>query len=215
MIVTVVPQRPISGILQKNKLITEKIKLDLNRNEIIRCMKYGTVYDENMNMLDETSLNKLELLNHIKNIQIKNENISNTEVIQVKEYTKNNDAIVEEKIEVKPELVKDYKLDIVSCDKTDDSYIITVKFNTSVGTIGGNIYGLFNVNNRPLALEYKSEGTWIKFNNKFANFSTLTDGDTFVFRIVPKNNSNIKFKISIKEGNEVLANAEDIINIEK
>ena len=72
MKVTVDPHRPISGILPKNKMISEKTELDLNRAEIVRCTQFGTVYDEDMNVIDIDNIdrlfkqtNKKELFNHI------------------------------------------------------------------------------------------------------------------------------------------------------
>lgn len=233
MIVIVDPQRPIPGILEKNKFISEKTKLDLNRNEIIRCMNFGSVYDENMNILDENSLNKIELHNSIKNIQTKNKFIISSEkkeddnllrVVQramtdyiVKDMDQKifNDIEKENSNYTKQDIKREYSLNIVSCEKVENAYIVTIQFNSSDETIDGNMYGLFNViGSRPSSLEYKVGNDFVKFNNKFANFSTLTNCDTFVFRVVPRNNSNIKFKVSIKENNEVLASVEDIITIQ-
>lgn len=56
MRVTVVPKRPINGILPKNKWVDTKMELDLNKNEILHCMKFGTVYDENGKVIDSVSI---------------------------------------------------------------------------------------------------------------------------------------------------------------
>ena len=44
MLVKVIPQRPILGILPKNKWISDEMELDLNKREITHCMQFGSVY---------------------------------------------------------------------------------------------------------------------------------------------------------------------------
>lgn len=225
MKVTVDPQRPIPGILIKNKWISEKTTLDLNRNEILRCMQYGTVYDEYGNVIDMNNLNNIELHNHIKSIQ---KSIKETTTVEensinnIKESDLINESLLydnkdkKEHIDIKEDLKPDYSLSIISCSKQDDYIQLEVQFNTSVGTIGGNMYGLFTtIGNRPSILEYKSNEEWIKFNNKFRNFSTINNNDKFIFRLIPRNNSSIKYKVCIKESNNVLAETNGLIDVSK
>lgn len=249
MKVTVDPQRPIPGILLKNKLITEKVSLDLNRNEILRCMQYGTVYDEYGNAIDIRSLNKLELHNHIRNItgiagttiSAGKTKICNTTEIVGEKYTTNikefningiNSSNEDNKpafkkieepmhidlVPVKSDISKpDFCLDVISCKKEDKyiEIILKLKALKDIKSKDGNLYGLFTIiGKRPSILEYKLDNdNWIKFNNKFNSFNTINDGDEFIFRLIPKDNSNIKFKVNIKESNCIIAEVESEINI--
>lgn len=199
MIVRVVPMRPIPGILPKNKWISSEGVYDLNKAEIIRCSQYGSVYDEDNNLVDSNYFSQL------KNIDIK---IPITDTIKI-------DIVAEEPL-VQPEVKKEYSIIVPSCVKDDDYIILTTKFNTDDGKISGNMYGLFSVSGkRPTSLEYKNDNEWVKFNNKFMNTSELEDGHEFIFRIKPNGEGNIKYRISIKEGNEVLAKLDSEIQTSK
>lgn len=233
MIVRVEPQRPIPGILPKNKWIDKPMELDLNKNEIIRCSQYGSVYYQNI-LVDNTNVDNI-----IKNIK----KVSNKNIVVVEEQIsessietattsigdtftidmQNQNSIdvsvnaeqTTESITIDNTKNEDYKLQLLSVSKNEDFVIVETEFNTEVGKIGGNMYGLFSIvgGNRPSTLEYNIlDDSWIKFNNKFANLSVLENGNKFIFRFIPKNDLPIKFRIFIKEGNNVLAKLEGDID---
>lgn len=229
MKVTVDPYRPISGILPKNKLISETMELDLNRNEIIRCTQFGTVYDEEMNIIDTNNIDKLfmssnkkELLNHIETLHTIQNNIN---VPNKQEYVPIN--VIEEQTPINTEepMVLDFPKDTVfyaineqQWEKDGNHIILPFEFkilSEKFNKIGGNLYGVLSfTGSRPNQLEYRINDNWVKFNNKFANFSELKDGDEFIFRFIPKNNStNIKYKISIKDGNSIIIEQSGEINL--
>ena len=245
MKVVVFPKHPIPGILPKNKWIDEKMVLDLNRNEVMHCMKFGTVYDESGNLIDsrsiknvpvsiiETAVTKTTPVNN--NIIIENE--FNTEEPSNTTITENNGPIeitvddpeISEVVIMSPitvvntfpeseeeidentvvEELPHYDLDILSCIK-EDEYIILETMVDSNSKLEGNLYGLFAIisGSRPSSIEYKSGDEWRKFSSKFDNFETIENGDSFVFRFIPKNESEFTFRISIKEANDVLMKLE-------
>ena len=59
MKVKVIPQRPISGILPKNKWIDQEMECDLNKAEIMRCMQFGSVYDMSGRVIDTKYLQEI------------------------------------------------------------------------------------------------------------------------------------------------------------
>ena len=208
MKVTVDPHRPISGILPKNKMISEKTELDLNRAEIVRCTQFGTVYDEDMNVIDIDNIdrlfkqsNKKKLFKHIDfNLAEKEKEV----IMPQMQETKNPLPLIDE--ETNKELKSDtgfYVINKLPVEKNGNRIILPFEFKILSGDfdkVGGNLYGLLSFTGaRPNQLEYLIGDNWIKFNNKFNNISTLTDGDKFTFRFIPKNNSVIKYKFMIKD----------------
>lgn len=69
MKVLIIPKKPIPGILPKNKWIDTKMVLDLNKNEILHCMQFGTVYDESGNMIDSIRVKNIPTSIHKEIIQ--------------------------------------------------------------------------------------------------------------------------------------------------
>lgn len=208
MIVTVDPQRPISGILPKNKWITEKTELDLNRNEIIRCTQFGTVYDPDMNIINTHNIdeiidldNKRQLSKCIEDLKYHTLDILDKDVLFGKQEETPKKEIPEE-ITVDNDLKIEYTLNQVNYYKEDDYTVVEMEFNTTGETISGDLYGLFMIiGTKASTLEYKSGDNWQRFNNKFANMSTLSNGDKFVFRFILKesNVSNVRYKMYIKD----------------
>lgn len=214
MRVTVVPQRPIKGILPKNKWITEEMELDLNRNEIIRCMAYGSVFYNGIQIVNSDSLNKAEKSAYLDlkmkvDEEIKQPKLTKIIIHDVKEIPKEQTEVPKEQPvieEVNNDIKIDYTLSETNCTKENEYIILDVQFNTSVGEIAGNMYGLFNIiGKRPSTLEVKVDSGWVKFNSNFRNFSTLKDGDKFTFRFIPRDESIIKYNVMIKDGKTILA----------
>ena len=242
MKVKVVTKYPIPGILPKNKCIQGEMELDLNKNEIIHCMQFGNVFDEDGNILDRLSLKNIDKpikpRGMIKPIVF---TVTPPEDVEIKVEPGYHEPISEPKLPkqgvvgapisikgkettesvevIKKDFVKDYTLKVVSCVKEDNFYVLEVEFCTGVGKIGGNMYGLFsNVDGskRPYVLEYKNGDTWQKFNNKFSNFDVLANGDKFVFRFIPATDKGVfKYKLVIKEVNNELVTLKDEIDLEK
>lgn len=245
MKVKVVPKRPISGILPKNKWIDSELELDLNRIEISRCMQFGTVYDMDGIVIDDKYVSRLNDMGKlIPNVSVK---IIDSAVIEknepafvpfvsikgpieeVKEpestttvYESDEPIVIdmggkfpEEPVTINETVEKEEiisELELLSCKKEDDYIILEVQFN-STNKLEKSMYGLFNITagSRP-SVEYKKGENWIKFSNKFNNFSLLEDGYRFVFRFVPKNESELKYKLLIKSGNDIIAVLEEKIN---
>lgn len=235
MKVKVVPKRPISGILPKNKWIDTEMELDLNKIEIARCMQFGSVYDMSGNIIDDkyvASLNPMGKKPYIKPLIVFDSNVHiDTKVSEPEDIKSKTTVLTEEPIVIdmggklpeEPVIVNEAvvekeevvsELELLSCKKEDDYILLEVQFNSTDKL--ENVYGLFNVTSgsRPV-MEYKKEENWIKFSNKFNQFSELNDGDKLVFRFVPKNESPIKYKISIKEGNNLICSIEEKINPEE
>lgn len=236
MLVKVIPVKPIPGILPKNKYIDCEMILDLNKNEIIHCMQYGNVYDENETLIDAISIHKktvtIQKIKPVETIKInKIEPIIVKEVPEVATIelvaTENNEEVV---IDSKSEPITDpiftyveevieedkeesyFKLEEVSCVKEDNYVILETQMNTN-SKLEGNLYGLLSITSgsRPV-IEYKVNNEWTKINNKFSNFNSIENGDKFVFRFTPKNENEFSYKIVIKEANEVLVKLEEKIN---
>lgn len=229
MQVRVVPLRPIPGILPKNKWICEEMELDLNRREIIYCMKFGNVYHNDNLISDMASLNSIYLQKEITKVNITEaleEIISKPETpiifeepvgVPIQEVVDDNNPFVkigEEEPVIIPDAKIDYTLKMVSVVKEDNYIILTTQFNTEHGKIGGNMYGLFNIVNgtRPSSIDYKVDDSWVKINNKFASLNVIEDGQTFTFRLLPKNNNVFKVKIAIKELQNELVKLEEEID---
>lgn len=246
MIVKVVPMRPIPGILPKNKWIDSEMELDLNKNEIVRCMQFGNVYDMNGNVINQEYISGLDMGSSITFLpklgntiavgvgkQLTHPDTPAVEPVIVKEKPVEPVIIKEEPVKVESveipveehleqgldftneEFVKDYTIEIVSCKKEEEYIYLETEFKTSVGKIGGNMYGLFTITSgtRP-SMEFMNNDNWVKFNNKFADYDVIANGDKFVFRFLPKNKSVIGYRLVIKEknNNEVLAKLEGNIN---
>lgn len=218
MKVKVVPERPIPGILPKNKWIDVPMELDLNKNEIIRCMNYGTVYK------DGNPVDKISTIFPNKN----NSYIASDLLQQLFDHPTEK-AVIDHVIDTK--VIDDDKsesieimnimqsLDLVSFQKDNEYIILECQFNTNSiqGGLNGKLYGLFNITsgNRPSVLEYKNNDQWVKFNSKFTDLSSIKDGHKFIFRFIPKDESTIEFKILIKEGNKLLVKLEDKLDPNK
>lgn len=208
MKVTVIPKRPIPGILPKNKWIDTKMELDLNVTEIKRCMQFGIVCDEEGNVIDE-----LRLLNPIT---VKKPIIPEMKVIippvvidkkEVKVETPNEPIFIGSPVVVdapitNKEVEVEYLTSIkeVSCIKEDNYIILELEFNTKNKL--ENVSAFFKVNSGS-KVEYKSENDkWVKFNHKFSSFEELKDGTKFVFRFIPNHKSLLKYSISIIQEKE-------------
>ena len=217
MKVVVIPIRPIPGILPKNKWIDTKMVLDLNKNEIKHCMQFGNVYDESGKLIDAVNIKNISDV--IKStVKVVSEPEKEIEVPKVTlDEQSEKEEIIEtsvseeiEKIEIDiAEDVPYYNLEILSYEKEDD-YIILNTFMDTNSKLEGKLYGLLNVisGTKPLTIEYKNADNWVKFGSKFASFDTISNGDKFTFRFVPKNESEFAFRILIKEANTELAKLE-------
>ena len=231
MLVKVIPVRPIPGILPKNKWIDTEMVLDLNKNEIVHCMQFGNVYDEDRKLIDAISVHKADFgkpkakpVEVVKPVEVEPVIVKDVPTVTMSEPVKEEKSVEEPIIEVHPinpivettlENVENPVvcfLEQVSCVKEDNYIILTTQMNTN-SKLEGNLYGLFNVTSgtRPV-IEYKLNDQWIKINNKFANFNKIESGDKFVFRFLPKNENEFSYKIVIKEANEVLTKLEEKIN---
>ena len=223
MIVKVVPIRPIPGILPKNKWVDSEMVLDLNKNEIIHCMQYGNVYDEDGNLFDAISVHKKSVVVNKPKV-MKPEVIKNdSDALLIKEEPVVNSISEEvvimgpiEVIEDEPAVVETEYFDIKVLDhiKEENSIILITQMDTN-SKLEGSLYGLFNITSGPRpTLEYKVNDEWVKFNNKFSNFETIENGDKFVFRLTPKNNNEFAYKLLIKQANDILVSFEEKINPE-
>ena len=230
MVVKVFPVRPIPGILPKNKWIDSPIVLDLNKNEILHCMQYGHVYDEDGKVIDNISINKKFTMNQ-KVVSTKPTSTLNKEPVVLKEIPKQNvsvpkvELVKEEPVVVEPELEeivsepiiieeeieeeKYFNLKEVSCVKENNSVILELQMDTN-SKLEGSLYGLFKITSgtKPTPLEYKVNDEWVKFNNKFADFSVIENGDKLVFRFTPKNENQFAYTVLIKQANDVLVSFE-------
>lgn len=238
MLVKVIPIRPIPGILPKNKWIEDEMVLDLNKNEIVHCMNYGNVYDEDGNIIDAISVhkkavkqNKPKAVEVIKPVEVEPIIVKEVPEITIPEPVKEEEVVImgpitvveeitpivatveiEEEEEAVAEEAPYFKLEVVSCIKEDDHIILETQMNAN-SKLEGNLYGLFNVTSgtRPM-VEFKTLSGWSKVNNKFADFSTILNGDKLTFRFTPKNENEFAYKILIKRASEVLVSLEGKIN---
>ena len=119
----------------------------------------------------------------------------------------------DESEEANEEVVEPYFELVPSTSKEDEYIFLEAKMNTN-SVLEGNLYGLFTINSgaRPASIEYLSNGNWIKFSNKFANFNIIKNDDKFVFRFVPRSENEFSYRLVIKEANDVLAKLEGVIN---
>jgi hypothetical protein len=213
MKVVVDPKMPIPGILEKNKFLVEKMELDLNEKEIYRCMQFGTVYNENGDVID------LEYLNSISKHKFRKPYSKPEITIKSRPFGNNRHSEPETPtvMSLRPTEEEQGELSIVevSCTKEED-YII-LELGAETGSVSGDLFGLLSVftNVKPM-VEYKVKDRWVKFNGKFSNLSKVKAGDFFVFRIHPKNDSNMKytFRLKDKENNNELFKLEGTINTE-
>lgn len=217
MRVKVVPIYPIRGVLPKNKCIDVEMELDLNKSEILCCMQSANVYDENGNILDRSSLNKIDF-NKVK-IAKPEEKIINNIPKMPRQATVGTPILPRDNNNQNKKISTEYYHLSSKYSKEENYYILEVTFHIDyegVDKVSGNVYGLFNLINgtkRPNILEYKANDNWSKFNAKFANFDVLTDGDKFVFRLTPNTNSQeFNYKITLKDGSNELVSLTDKIN---
>ena len=240
MKVVVIPKRPIPGILPKNKWISEKTVLDLNKNEIKHCMQFGNVYDEKGNLIDAISIKALPFVEKpvveevVEPIAVEPVTVASTGYIapvveEVKEpevvLTTTKTITVDEPIpvaviseEVVEPIVEEIEetryYELKPTYSKEDNYIILeaeVKSNTK---LEGNLYGLFSVTSgtKPSSMEFNVNGEWFKFTNKFANFTDIENGAKLAFRFVPKNENEFAYRILIKEANTELVRLEGKVN---
>lgn len=236
MKVTVVPSRPIPGILPKNKWIDTKMELDLNKNEIKHCMQYGNVYDKSGKLIDTMNIQNLfnkkvykKLVLKIETPVVINENINlvsekddtnvslnqtSEEVLEINEEepvvieTEEKEAEVADK-QVTENIEIYNNLKLISYKK-ENEYIVVETQMDSNSTLEGDLYGLFLVTSgpKPSYIEYFSDEKWIKFNNKFSNLDTVNNEDKFIFRFIPRNDNQLSIRITIKEASEILSKLE-------
>lgn len=219
MKVKVIPKRPISGILPKNKWIDSEMELELNKNEIARCMQFGTVYDMNGNIIDDKYLHTIDLVinkqsNFTPNIsRLTSPIIKDEPIVIISEDKADSQKQLSDKDNITEEILLT-EFEVISNKKENEYNILELQFNSTQKL--ENVYGLFNIisGSRPV-IEYKNGENWIKFNNKFNNFSFLEDGTKFVFRFIPKNESPITYRITIKKGNNIITQFEQKINFEE
>lgn len=221
MKVKIIPIRPIPGILPKNKWIDTEIILDLNKKEIIHCMQYGNVYDFLDNVIDTNYLAAFD--DHLKayyyqTIESKPEfqstvlTVSTSDEPIVIDMSQDipDEVIINEETETDDfTKIYPYTLDVISCEKEDEYIILETQFNCNYSekiTGRSSLYGLFicTSGDKP-SVEYKKNDNWKKFNNIFSNFNELQNGTKFIFRFIPKNNSEVQFDLSIKNGKELLS----------
>ena len=241
MKVVVIPKRPIPGILPKNKWISEKTVLDLNKNEIKHCMQFGNVYDEKGNLIDSISIKTLSfdvkpVVEEVVEPVMATAGYSTPVVDEVEEpevvltttpveepvvvvTEEVVEPVVEEVVTVEPVAEEPEVVDEVpyynlntSYTKEDDYIILEAEVNTN-SKLEGSLYGLFSVvsGTKP-SIEYKSGDNWIKFSNKFANFDKIENGDKFVFRFAPKNENEFTYRILIREGSTEFVRLEGKVN---
>ncbi len=237
MLVKVVPVRPIPGILPKNKWIDTEMVLDLNKNEIVHCMQFGNVYDEDGKLIDAISVHqkakvnpKTKAVEIIETVEVEPVIVKEVPEVTTAELTvtENDEPMfieadqepisepvavyTEVLVEEEKEEPKYFDLKVVSCVKEDNYIILTTQMSTN-SKLEGKLYGLFNITSgtRPM-IEFKVNDEWFKFNNKFADFTSIENEAKFVFRFSPKNENEFSYKIVIKEANEVLVKLEEKIN---
>lgn len=209
MIVKVVPQRPIYGILPKNKMISTEMVLDLNKNEIKHCMQFGSVYDEDDNLIDSETIKKVP--DRIKPVHIEKPVVKKVEEVMPSvdlSMTLHPSVLDEPEESNVEETVNEILIE-------EDKHIeLTVNaLEEDEAELEGNIYCLFNITSGPRPqMEYFDEIEWKKFSNKFANFNKIDHNTIFNFRVLPKNNNEIKYAILIKEKNMVLKKIEGTIS---
>lgn len=241
MKVTVIPKRPIPAILPKNKWVDTEMELDLNKNEIKHCMQYGVVKDMSGVVIDERYIRDLKVvIETAQKIEIKEPEITTTvetdsepiiidmskeelpevatsgylEVIESFPVTPINEESIIEVEPSYPETSKEYFiLEQVSAKKEDEHIVLEVKMNTN-SKLEGDLYGLFTVISgaRPTPFEFKVGDEWFKFNNKFANFTTIENEAKFTFRLTPRGENEFTYRVSIKTGNDVLVKLEETLN---
>lgn len=212
MKVRVVPERPISGILPKNKWLDTEMELDLNKNEIIRCMQFGSVYNMDGELIKEVP----SYTNYITPVPlVVNANLEELAKSVTEETPPIAPTIVVQEDELKqvPQIEIINSLKVLSTSKEDDYIFLTVQFETNHEGFEGNLYGLLSFvgQNKPV-VEFKQEDNWVKFGSKFSNFNCLKNEDKFEFRLTPKSEDELKFKLFVKEGNKVLVQLEDVIS---
>ena len=242
MKVTVIPKRPIPGILPKNKWIDSKMELDLNKKEISHCMQFGDVYDETGNLIDSIKI-KLIPSRIVQFTSKSTEDRSITEIINVGEpivIDKKQEPIKEvwlgpiaiepiTEIEVPEPMVEEvptpiiveeepveekyFNLKEVSCVKKDEYIVLTTQVDSNY-ELEGNLYGLFTTTSgsRPSSIEFDEGVQWIKFSTKFANFTEIKNGTKFTFRLIARDENEFSYKILIKQAAEELVRFEGKVN---
>lgn len=237
MKVTVIPKRPIPAILPKNKWVDTEMELDLNKNEIKHCMQYGVVKDMSGVVIDELYIRNFTVNVQYNKIKAIEESITTTETtanepiiidmskkelpevatsgyLEVVESVPINEESIIEVEPSYPETSKEYFiLEQVSAKKEDEHIVLEVKMNTN-SKLEGDLYGLFTVISgaRPTPFEFKVGDEWFKFNNKFANFTTIENEAKFTFRLTPRGENEFTYRVSIKTGNDVLVKLEETLN---
>lgn len=131
----------------------------------------------------------------------------------IEETVPEEEPVVEEEVDTEAPY---YNLQVLSCNKEDEYIVLTATMDTN-DKLEGNIYGLFNViaGTKPTSIEYKNADNWVKFGSKFASFESISNGDTYTFRFIPKDGSEFAFRILIKEGSTELAKLEAKLNPSK
>lgn len=142
-------------------------------------------------------------------------------VVETNEVETVEEDVVEETVEeaTEEELVEEtieedyFKLKEISCIKDDKHIILELEMDTN-SKLEGTLYGLFSITSgsKPNPLEFKVNDEWTKFNNKFADFTSIENGAKFIFRFSPKNENEFGYKILIKQANNVLVSFEDKVN---
>ena len=225
MKVKVIPVRPIPAILPKNKWIDCEMELDLNKNEIVHCMQFGNVYDEDGKIIDAVSVHKKDFMKpKTKAVEIIEAALIEPAVIEVNpinpllEVIRTEEVVVEEVVEEIKEVIETveelpvFNLEEVSCIKKEDFIILTTQLKTN-SKLEGNLYGLLSVTSGPKpTFEFRVNEEWFKFSNKFANFDSMEDGAKLVFRFLPKNENEFSYRILIKQANDVLVKLEGKVN---
>lgn len=209
MRVRVVPSRPISGILPKNKWLDTEMELELNKNEIIRCMQFGSVYNMDGELIKEVPS---YTTNYTAPLVQQKPLLINTDLEELSKSTPEDNSD-EDILKQVPQVEIVNALKVLSASKEDDYVFLTAQFETNGEGFEGNLYGLLNFvgQNKPV-VEFKQDDNWVKFGSKFSNFSSLKNEDKFEFRLTPKSEDEIKFKLLVKEGNKVLLQLEDVIS---
>lgn len=123
------------------------------------------------------------------------------------------EPVIEEEVDTEAPY---YNLQVLSCNKEDEYIVLTAMMDTN-DKLEGNLYGLFNViaGAKPTSIEYKNADNWVKFGSKFASFESISNGDTYTFRFIPKDGSEFAFRILIKEGNNEVSKLEAKLNPSK
>ena len=225
MKVKVIPVRPIPGILPKNKWIDMEMDLDLNKNEIVHCMQFGNVYDEDGKIIDAISVHKSDFMKpKMKAVETIEAALAKPAIIEVNpinplpESIRTEEVVEEQVLEEIEEVIETatevpvFKLEEVSCVKEENYIILETQLKTN-SKLEGNLYGLFSITSGPKpVVEVKVNDGWSKFGNKFADFNSMEDGTKLVFRFLPKNENEFSYRLSIKEANEILVKLEGKVN---